>query len=143
MPRPACLCLAVLLAVPVHAPALALDLTVIVEGIDPARGPLMIGLFDRADLFDRAPATQDRAAAGLRVEPGGARLSVTLAGLPPGRYAAAVFQDSDRNGALDTNRLGIPTEPYGFSAKAGFGRPSFEAASADSATGMLRVRIGE
>lgn len=124
-------------------PAAALDLTVVVEGVDPAKGPLMLGLFDRADLFDRAPATQNQATVGLRVEPGGSRVSVALTGLPPGRYAAAVFQDSDRNGTLDTNLLGIPTEPYGFSAKAGIGRPSFDAASAASATGTLRVRIGE
>ncbi|HYG91861.1 MAG TPA: DUF2141 domain-containing protein [Azospirillum sp.] len=139
MLRPAALCLALLLPVPAHA----LDLTVVVDGVDPAKGPLMVGLFDRADLFDRAPATQNQAIAGLRVEPGGGRVSVALTGLPPGRYAAAVFQDRDRNGTLDTNLLGIPSEPYGFSTKAGLGRPSFDAASADSATGTLRVRIGE
>ena len=51
--------------------------------------------------------------------------------IPPGRYAMAVIHDENMNGKLDTNRVGIPTEGYGFSrdAKALFGVPSFSAAS--------------
>ena len=142
MLRAAILSCAVLLSAPVlSASAWALDLTVTVEGIDPANGPLMLGLFDRADLFDRAPDTLGQAVAGLRVVPGGARVSVTLSGLPSGRYAAAAFQDRNGNGTLDTNLLGLPTEAYGFSAPAGLGRPSFDAAAAGSASGALRVRM--
>ena len=138
MLRAVCLACALLLPVP----ALALDLTVEMEGIDPAKGPVMLGLFDRADLFDRAPDTQGQALVALRVVAGGGRVSVALTGLPPGRYAAAAYQDTDRDGKLATNLLGMPTEPYGFSAPAAVGRPSFEAASADSAKGVLRLRFG-
>jgi uncharacterized protein (DUF2141 family) len=51
--------------------------------------------------------------------------------IPPGRYAIAVIHDENRNGKLDTNWLGIPTEGYGFSneAKASLGPPAFTAAS--------------
>jgi uncharacterized protein (DUF2141 family) len=51
--------------------------------------------------------------------------------IPPGTYAMAVIHDENMNGKLDTNRIGIPTEGYGFSgnAKALFGVPSFSAAS--------------
>ena len=51
--------------------------------------------------------------------------------IPPGRYALAVIHDENMNGKLDTNRLGIPTEGYGFSndAKALMSAPSFDAAS--------------
>lgn len=51
--------------------------------------------------------------------------------IPPGTYALAVIHDENMNGKLDTNRLGIPTEGYGFSndAKGWFGAPSFSAAS--------------
>lgn len=51
--------------------------------------------------------------------------------IPPGRYALAVIHDENMNGKLDTNRLGIPTEGYGFSndAKAVLSAPSFGAAS--------------
>jgi uncharacterized protein (DUF2141 family) len=51
--------------------------------------------------------------------------------IPPGRYALAVIHDENMNGRLDTNRLGVPTEGYGFSndAKAFLSAPSFRAAS--------------
>ncbi len=51
--------------------------------------------------------------------------------IPPGRYALAVIHDENMNGKLDTNRLGVPREGYGFSndAKAVLSAPSFEAAS--------------
>jgi uncharacterized protein (DUF2141 family) len=51
--------------------------------------------------------------------------------IPPGRYALAVIHDENMNGKLDTSRLGIPTEGYGFSndARALLSAPSFRAAS--------------
>jgi uncharacterized protein (DUF2141 family) len=51
--------------------------------------------------------------------------------IPPGRYALAIVHDENMNGKLDTNRLGIPTEGYGFSndVKGVFGAPAFSAAS--------------
>jgi uncharacterized protein (DUF2141 family) len=51
--------------------------------------------------------------------------------IPPGTYAMAVIHDENMNGKLDTNRLGIPREGYGFSndAKGWLGPPSFSAAS--------------
>lgn len=110
----------------------------VVVGVDPAKGPVMLGLFDRANLFDRAPDSQDQAVLALRPTPAGSTVSVVLDGLPHGRYAAALYQDSDRDGKLDSNFLGIPTEPYGFSGPGGSGRPDFEAAAG---TGTLRVRL--
>jgi uncharacterized protein (DUF2141 family) len=51
--------------------------------------------------------------------------------IPSGTYALAVVHDENTNGKLDTNRLGIPKEGYGFSndARALLGAPSFSAAS--------------
>ncbi|MBL7963267.1 MAG: DUF2141 domain-containing protein [Flavobacteriales bacterium] len=43
---------------------------------------------------------------------------LTIADLPPGQWAIKVFVDDNTNGKLDTNILGIPTEPYGFSNNA-------------------------
>ncbi|WP_211483697.1 DUF2141 domain-containing protein [Azotobacter chroococcum] len=50
--------------------------------------------------------------------------------IPQGTYALAVIHDENMNGKLDTNRLGAPTEGYGFSndAKAFLKAPSFGAA---------------
>ena len=40
---------------------------------------------------------------------------VTVAGLPPGRYAAQVFYDENANGKVDRALFGIPKEGVGFS----------------------------
>jgi uncharacterized protein (DUF2141 family) len=59
------------------------------------------------------------------------RARCTFEDIPPGTYAIGVIHDENMNGKLDTNRLGIPTEGYGFSNNARnlFGPPSFAAAS--------------
>lgn len=102
-------------------PALAADLTINTQA-DPAKGPLMVALFDRPDAFE---ATRDQQAVRrLHLDPNG---SAQLEGLPPGRYAVAAFQDGNGNGQLEKNFLGLPQEPYAFSRNAR--RPSFEEAS--------------
>lgn len=42
-------------------------------------------------------------------------LNLSLVLPTAGRYVFAAFQDLNNNGELDTNMLGVPTEPYGFS----------------------------
>ena len=56
--------------------------------------------------------------------------AVTLTNLDPGRYAIILVHDENGNGKLDTNALGVPTEPYGFSNNVrGFlGPPAFKEA---------------
>lgn len=51
--------------------------------------------------------------------------------IPSGTYALAVVHDENMNGKLDTNRLGVPSQGYGFSndAKATFSTPPFSDAS--------------
>ena len=82
------------------------------------------------DLFDDEFA--DQIGRGLP-----ARIAITVAATEPNTgsivqsYALAVIHDENMNGKLDTNRLGMPTEGYGFSndAKAFLRAPSFSAAS--------------
>lgn len=50
--------------------------------------------------------------------------------VPFGTYAVSVYQDTDDNGELDTNFLGIPKEPIGFGNNyKPFGKPKFESAA--------------
>jgi len=58
-------------------------------------------------------------------------VSFKLESLPSGDYAIVIFQDLNGNKDLDTNFIGIPKEPYGFSNNPStrFGPPSFEGAS--------------
>lgn len=72
-------------------------------------------------------------------------VSLTFADVAPGTYALKVFHDVDGDGQLDTNMIGIPTEPYGFSndAMGTFGPPSFEQAGfqVGKAGGKVRLRL--
>ncbi len=116
---------------PAAAKASALTLTV--TGI-PEAGILNIGVFETAEGFE----SKDRGGTGGRpglvhsarhaVEAGTARLTFEV---PKGRYAIKLFLDLNGNAEVDTNFLGIPKEPFGFSnnAKGKLGPPSFDAAA--------------
>jgi uncharacterized protein (DUF2141 family) len=58
---------------------------------------------------------------------GGKDASFEFSDIKAGTYAIVVIHDENRNGELDTNFLGIPTEGYGFSsgAEVALSAPSF------------------
>jgi uncharacterized protein (DUF2141 family) len=102
-------------------------LSIRVEGIQQNKGPLLIAVFQSEKGFP----FEHKLAVGLhRAEPdnGIATLNIPL---PDGRYAIALFQDSNGDGQLNTNFLGIPKEGYGVSNNAfnRFSAPEFNAAS--------------
>ena len=61
------------------------------------------------------------------------RTVLGLRDVPPGRYGVSVMHDKNANGKLDTNIVGIPTEPDGASrdARGRMGPPAFEDAAVD------------
>lgn len=71
------------------------------------------------------------------------RLTVSVSGLPRGKYAVAAYVDSNRNGRQDRNFLGVPTEIYGFSndARGKFGPPDFIAAAFELGDGSVTQSI--
>jgi uncharacterized protein (DUF2141 family) len=123
--------LALLFLFPAMAKAATLTLTV--TDI-PQAGTLNIGIFDTAEGFEAKDRGSARRRPGLAegvrhpVEGDAAHLTFEL---PEGRYAIKLFLDLNGNGEVDTNFLGIPKEPYGFSnnAKGTLGPPSFDAAA--------------
>ena len=100
-------------------------LTVTIEGLAP-QGAVMMALY-----ADEANWNGGEAIEGRRVEVSGSTVSVEFASLPSGTYAIRYFHDVDGDGELDTNLMGIPSEPFGFSnnARGNFGPASW----ADSA----------
>lgn len=92
-----------------------------------ASGPVRGMVFGDADSFDRL----EEPVAKFSQLPENGTVIVTIADLPPGRYAVALYQDSNGNDRLDKTIFGLPTEPYGFSndASAPMGPPDFDAAS--------------
>ena len=115
--------------------ASAADLTVRIEGVRSADGDIRVALHRRADGVD-FPDSAGILKAAMR--PAGKAGDLVFADLAPGDYAVAAFHDEDRDGDLNTNLLGMPTEGYGFSneARGTFGPPGFDAAA-------FTIRAGE
>jgi uncharacterized protein (DUF2141 family) len=90
----------------------AQTLTVKVENIRQLKGTLMVGVSNNEGDFPDVPIE------GRQIKITGNVMTLNFSGLPRGSYAVSVYQDLNDNGKLDTNLLGIPKEPYGFSNNA-------------------------
>jgi uncharacterized protein (DUF2141 family) len=84
-----------------------------------------------------------RAFSELAVKAEGNSVKVSFNNIPGGKYAVAAFVDSNGNHLLDSNFIGKPTEPYGFSRDARnlFSAPSFEQADFEVASGSVTQLI--
>ncbi len=101
-------------------------LTVEVKSIPNENGTIFIGLFRKKDEFP----VFGKQYIGKIIPVSGKKMTYTFNELADGQYALAIFHDENKNGKLDKNYLGIPTEAYGFSnnARRTFSAPSFEEA---------------
>ncbi|MEM9824027.1 MAG: DUF2141 domain-containing protein [Bacteroidota bacterium] len=70
---------------------------------------------------------------------------ILVVNIPFGTYAFSLYHDEDGDGALDSNFLGIPKEPYGFSnnARGVFGPPKYKSASFEfnEAEQMIEIKV--
>jgi uncharacterized protein (DUF2141 family) len=72
-------------------------------------------------------------------------ITVNFTDIPAGEYALAIYQDSNGNKKLDTNIVGYPKEPFGFSQniKPRFSAPAYEeckiAFSANNTTFSIKL----
>ena len=100
------------------------QLTISVEGVLSSEGRVLVAVYDRSDAFLSKDGVFRSGAAKAKKN----ITEVILEDLPKGEYALAVFHDENSNDEMDTNWLGIPKEPIGFSkAKMKmFGPPNFE-----------------
>ncbi len=100
------------------------DLTVTAENVTSNDGKVSVAVYDTEENWlkfdkvfkaDSAPSQKGST-------------KIVIKDLPKGTYAVAVFHDENGNDKLDTNMLGIPKEPLGFSIgkMKTFGPPSFE-----------------
>ncbi len=116
-------------------------LEILIEDISEAHGTIYVCLSDRDEHF----GTRCVASATITVISTDIQMAV-LSDLHPGEYAISIFHDLNENGILDTNRLGIPNEPFGFSLNPRilFRKPGFASCSFEVVTGrnqqMVRLR---
>ena len=111
--------------------AAAAQLTLAATNVAEAKGQICLAIYNSKETF--LDASKVAHAQAMPV-PGTGSLEIQLPDLPPGQYAASIFHDLNGNGKLDTNLLGIPTEPYGFSNNV---RPKFRAARWEEAAFQL------
>lgn len=112
------------------------DLLVRIGGIQAPLGQVGCSLFADASGFpmDNARAQQQ----WLPAQADG--VTCRFAGLAPGRYAVSVGHDLNGNRRVDTNLVGMPTEPWGVSNNA---RPALRAPRFDEAAFTVPDRGGE
>ncbi len=107
------------------APLLAsgAELEVTVKNVKSADGALRVGLYASEADYRKTAIRQ------LKAEPVHGQVALRFADLPAGEYAIAMYHDRNDNGKLDSNLVGVPTEPYGFSGEpAAFGPPAWREA---------------
>ena len=96
-----------------------------VRNVRPAQGTLMVAVYTSEADFMKKPATT------MQVKAADDSIKFSMC-LPAATASVALmlFQDLNDNGKMDSNVLGIPTEPWGSSGKpSNFGPPSWAAAS--------------
>ncbi|KQP13216.1 DUF2141 domain-containing protein [Pseudorhodoferax sp. Leaf267] len=108
--------------------AQAADLTVEVQGARSPQGSVAGALFASAAGWPKP----GQAVQGQFL-PASDKAVLLFRNLAPGRYAVSVYHDENGNARLDTNPIGIPTEPYGFSrdAQGRMGPPAFDDAAVE------------
>jgi len=117
-------------------------LTVKVSGMESTNGKVFFALFDRKEDFLK----NDKIIKTAKVKPENGIATAQLTNVKRGEYAVSVFYDKNNNGKMDTNFLGIPKEPYGFSNnfKGFMGPPKFENSKfIVSGDTVISIRINE
>jgi uncharacterized protein (DUF2141 family) len=128
------ICLLVLSGLPGRAQS---TLVVNIKDIKNNNGDILIGLYDSTSNFPRKVAT------GKVVKVTDKEMQITFADIKPGNYAVSVLHDENQNKDLDTNKLGIPKEGYGFSnnVMGVMGPPSFRKARFNVPAGDSAISI--
>ena len=99
------------------------QLTVKITGAEQDKGKVFIALSPNEDNYK----DNDNAFIEAQADVVDGNSSYTFKNLKNGFYAVKVFHDENENGELDTNFIGIPKEPVGFSNNPKLrGMPSFD-----------------
>jgi uncharacterized protein (DUF2141 family) len=92
-----------------------------VHNVRPQQGMLMVAAYADAQSYDKKPL------ALMQVSPDKDPLQLQVCGATGPSLALRLFQDLNGNQKLDTNLMGIPSEPWGASGKpSNFEAPRWE-----------------
>mgnify|MGYP001815641988 CR=1 FL=1 len=117
------------------------DLKIELTGLEDVQGNLYIAVYDSDVTWLGKETVMEKQVIIADARKG--ELVSTVLQLPPGEYALTIFYDSNDNGKLDTNFLGIPKEPIALSnnARAKFGPPKYKDAVFSLGEEVLTQRI--
>ncbi len=118
---------AVVSALAIATAAHAGGLTVVAEGVRSAKGNMIFAIHREGYVFPDKDSSYEGGFRRAVAE----KVMMTFGNLPVGRYALVAVHDENLNRVLDMNRLGVPTEGFGFSNNSVgvFEPPSFADAS--------------
>lgn len=98
----------------IAATANAVELAVTVDNIREARGSLYIRVYDKNSPWLSQEKQGPKLTEVIDLTAAKAEQTITRTiDLPAGTYALTAIHDLNNNGIMDTNWLGIPTEPVG------------------------------
>jgi uncharacterized protein (DUF2141 family) len=99
-----------------------------VSGISSKKGEILAALFSSEKGF---PNDASKAYKTAKATPANGKAIIFFNQIPEGKYAIALFHDTNGDGKLNTNILGIPKEGYGVSKNVRnlFSAPGFEESS--------------
>ena len=109
------------------------QLKVTMRGLENDEGKVRIGLCDSKENYTRDGDPFRGASVVIKDR----KAECTFEGIPYGTYAIKLYHDKNGNDELDTNFLGIPKEPYGFSNNA---RGTFGPAKWDDAKFVFNAK---
>jgi len=115
-------------------------LSITIKNIYPVEGDIYIAIYDNDDDYMEIEKVAFQKIAAVV----GESQTILIKDMPEGEYAVSVFHDLNGNGELDTNAIGIPSEPYGFSndARGRFGPPKFKSTKfAFPATQEISIKL--
>ena len=97
-------------------------ITVDINNIGSTDGAILLAIFDSEETF------LEKGLKEARLTPEKGTVTYKFEDIIPGIYTISAVHDLNDNGGLDTNFIGIPTEPYGVSkdGKQNFGPPSYK-----------------
>lgn len=122
------------------APAGVLEIKV--TNIEQGSGTVYLAVLNSADGWLKSDANSRPFREATQAVTGTSDLLISVSDLPPGKYAISLFQDLNGDGKLDTNFVGFPKEPFGFSAPMGaFGPPDFDEAAIEFSGDNASVEI--
>jgi len=109
-----------------------------INGIEDKGGKMTVGLFKESDEFLKIPSFSDE----IKIKDE-YTIYMKFENIPFGTYAISIYHDLNENGELDSNFIGIPKEPIGFSNNyfPKFGPPKFKHAAFELDQNELKMAI--